>query len=98
MGTVTVRAALCAALLVTARASLAQSPSDLFQRALVQERIAGRLDSAIALYQRVARQAGPDRALAARALLAVGRAYETLGRTEARVAYERLLRDYGDQR
>jgi len=78
--------------------SIAQSPSDLFQRALVQERIAGKLDSAIVLYQRVVRQAGSDRALAARALLGLGRAYELLGRTEARVAYDRLVRDYPDQR
>jgi len=79
-------------------AASAQNASDLFQRALMAERTAGRLDSAIALYQRVVRQAGTDRALAARALLSLGRAYETLGRAEARAAYERLLREFGDQR
>jgi Tol biopolymer transport system component len=76
----------------------AQTASDLFQRAVMAERTAGRLDSAITLYQRVVRQAGADRALAARALLSLGRAYETLGRAEARAAYERLVREYGDQR
>jgi Tol biopolymer transport system component len=76
----------------------AQTASDLFQRAVMAERTAGRLDSAIVLYQRVARQAGTDRPLAARALLSLGRAYETLGRGEARAAYERVLREYGDQR
>lgn len=93
------RALLYAAIVgALASPSLAQSPSDLFQRALVQERIAGKLDSAIVLYQRVVRQAGSDRALAARALLGLGRAYELLGRTEARAAYDRLVRDYPDQR
>ncbi len=76
----------------------AQTASDLYQRAVMAERTSGRLDSAIALYQRVVRQAGADRALAARALLGEGRAYEMLGRAEARAAYERLLREYGDQR
>jgi Tol biopolymer transport system component len=35
--------------------------------------------------------------VAAKALLEMGQCYEKLGNTEARKAYERLLRDYGDQ-
>lgn len=87
----------CVALLPLSQVPAAQTASELFQRALVLERTAGRLDSAIVLYQRVVQEARSDRTLAARALLSLGRAYEMLGRTEARSAYERLLRDYGDQ-
>ncbi len=76
----------------------AQSAGDLFQRALVLERASGKLDSAILLYQRVVKEAGADRALAGRALLRLGDAYELLGRAEARAAYERVLREFGDQR
>ena len=76
----------------------AQTPTDLYQQALMQERTASRLDSAIALYRRVVDRARNDRRLAARALLGLGRTYEMLGRAEARAAYERLLREYGDQR
>lgn len=86
------------AVVTLASAVRAQTPSDLYQRAVMAERTAGRLDSAIALYQRVVRSAGADRPLAARALLSMGHAYEALGRAEARGAYERLLREYGDQR
>ena len=93
------RVALCLALSAAVGATArAQTASDLYQRGLMQERASGKLDSAIALYQRVAREAGSNRALAARALLSLGRVYEALGRTEARAAYRRLLHEYGDQR
>ena len=93
------RVAFCLALMATGPAmARAQTASDLYQRGLMQERTMGKLDSAIVLYQRVAKEAGGNRALAARALLSLGRVYETLGRTEARAAYRRLLHDYGDQR
>ncbi len=70
---------------------------DLFQRALVKERAEGKLEEAVQLYQRVIREFGSDRALAAKAWLQTGRCYEKLGRPEARKVYERVLRDYRDQ-
>lgn len=76
----------------------AQRASDFYQRAVILERASGKLDSAIRLYERAVKEAGADRALAARALVGLGGAYELLGRTEARAAYERVLRDFGDQR
>lgn len=76
----------------------AQTANDLYQRAVMAERTTGRIDSAIALYRRVVQLAGTDRTLAAHALLSLGRAYESLGRAEARGAYEQLLRQFGDQR
>jgi Tol biopolymer transport system component len=76
----------------------AQSGYDLFQQALAKERGEGKLDEAIQLYQRIVRDFGKDHALAARALVQMGRDYEKLGRDEARKAYERVVRDFGDQR
>ena len=42
---------------------------DLYQQALVQERAAGNLEQAIQLFQRAAKDARGDRALAAQALI-----------------------------
>ena len=75
----------------------AQSGHELFQQALSKERAEGKLQEAIALYQRVVEAASSDHALAARALLQLGRCYEQLGNTEARAAYERLIARYPDQ-
>src|SRR5262245_22600532 len=75
----------------------AQSGYELFQQALSKERAEGKPQEAIALYQRVVEVAATDHALAARALLQLGRCYETLGNTEARNAYERLISRYPDQ-
>jgi Tol biopolymer transport system component len=75
----------------------AQSGHELFQQALSKERAEGKLQEAIALYQRVVEVASSDHALAARALLQLGRCYEQLGSTEARSAYERLIARYPDQ-
>jgi Tol biopolymer transport system component len=74
----------------------AQSGDALYQQALRKERTEGDLRGAIALYERVV-VSGSDRALAARALLRIGEAYEKLGLTEAQRAYERLVREYADQ-
>ena len=76
----------------------AQTGQQSFQQALVAERAKGDLDEAITLYQRAAKEAGTDRALAARALLAAARCYEKLGRDGARKLYEDVARTYGDQR
>jgi Tol biopolymer transport system component len=75
----------------------AQSAHELFQRALSKERAEGNLQEAIKLYQRVVDTASADHALAAKALLQLGRCYEQLGNTEARAAYERLIARYPDQ-
>jgi Tol biopolymer transport system component len=75
----------------------AQSGHELFQQALSKERAEGKLQEAIALYQRVVEVASADHALAARALLQLGRCYEQLGNADARGAYERLIARYPDQ-
>ena len=83
--------------LVGARAAQAQSGHDLFQQALVQERVEGNLEGAIQLYGRVVSEYSSDRALGARALMQMGRSYEKLHNPEARSVYQRLASDYGDQ-
>jgi Tol biopolymer transport system component len=86
-----------AVMAVVASPLAAQTSSQLYQRATEMERAHGKLDSAIVLYQRVVASPGVSRSLAARALLRLGAAYEVQGRNEARAAYSRLVRDYGEQ-
>jgi Tol biopolymer transport system component len=79
-------------------AIMAQNGNDLFQQALVKERTEGNLQEAIKLYQTILQKYGADHKLAARALYQLGQAYEKLGSAEARKAYERIARDFGDQK
>ena len=76
----------------------AETPQELFQKALVKERSEGKLAEAIQLYRRAAEAAGKDRALAAKALVQLGQCYEKMGSTEARKQYDRVIRDYADQK
>ena len=84
-------------LLATALAA-AETPQELYQKALVKERSEGKLDEAIQLYRRAAEAAGKDRALAANALVQLAACYEKLGNKESRKTYERVVRDYTDQK
>ena len=79
-------------------AVLAQSGNDLFQQALVKERTEGNLPEAIKLYQTIVQKYRADRKLAAKALFQMGQAYEKLGNAEARNAYERVAREFADQK
>ncbi len=72
--------------------------SDLFQKALSKERAEGRLDQAIEIYERIVKEFSADRPIAAKALLQLGRCYERLGKADARTMYDRVLREYADQR
>jgi len=83
-------------LLVDAPA-LAQTGHDLLQQALIQEQAEGNLQAAIQLYERIVKEFGNDRALAARALVQMGKCHEKLGSQEAEKAYQRVVRDYADQ-
>ncbi len=66
------------------------------QRAIQTEMVDGDLRSAIEMYQKLAQSR--DRAIAAKALVRMGQCYEKLGDAEARKAYERVVRDFGDQK
>ena len=88
------RFAVVLALSIGAQQAPPRSGQDLFQQALVKERAEGKLGEAIQLYQRVIREFGHDRTLAAKAWLETGRCYEKLGKPEARRAYERIPVSY----
>jgi Tol biopolymer transport system component len=79
-------------------AAFGETGNELFQKALVKERSEGNLKEAIKLYQQVVDKYGKDRTLAAKALVAIGESQEKLGETEARKTYERIVREYGDQK
>ncbi len=83
--------------LVCAAVLAAQSPppSRLFQDAIHLMETKGDYPAALRLFEQIAK--GSDRNLAARSLLYAGLCYEKLGKREARNAYERLIRDFGDQ-
>jgi Tol biopolymer transport system component len=66
--------------------------------ALQKELVDGDLKGAIEMYKTIVANAGANRTVAAKALLAMGQSYEKLGNAEARNAYDRLVRDYADQR
>jgi len=86
---------LVAPIVLSQRASRAELR---FQEAHRKETIDGDLKSAIVLYRKAIGEAGSDRLIAAQALVRMGECYEKLGDTEARKAYERVVRDYGDQK
>jgi tetratricopeptide (TPR) repeat protein len=68
------------------------------QRAIRKETVEGDLKGAIELYRKAVGQAAKDRITAAQALVRMGACYEKLGDAEARKAYERVVRDFGDQK
>ena len=67
-------------------------------KALHLEEVDGKLQEAIAAYKGVLSAPGATRAQKARAQFRIAACYERLGRREARLAYETVVRDYGDQR
>ncbi len=73
-----------------------QSDAVSFQAAIQKEVVDGDLMGAIGLYESVSRSS--DRQIAAKALVRMGRCYEKLGDPRAIEAYERVVRDFGDQR
>ena len=90
-------AALVLGALLSGRApeAQAQSAEVLYQQALRKEQVQGDLDAAIALLRQVV--AAGDRALAARALVRMGRSYERLRKPGAEGPYRRVLTEYADQ-
>lgn len=76
----------------------AQSGYQLLQQALSKEQAEGNLKDAIAIYQRIGKEFAGDHALAAQALLHLGECYQKLGDAQARQVFERIVREYADQR
>jgi len=76
----------------------AQGQAELaLKAAMDKEVVDGDLKAAIEQYTKIAAQPGAGRATVATALLRMGRCYEKLGNTEARTAYGRVVREFGDQ-
>src|SRR5712692_3263319 len=69
----------------------------LMQAAHQKQLVEGQLEEAIQLYNSILAKYSGNRAVAAKALVQMGQCYEKLGNTEARKAYEHVLRDYADQ-
>jgi len=66
------------------------------QAAITKETVEGDLKGAIELYQKLAN--GSNHAAAAKALVRMGQCYEKLGSAEATKAYERVVREFSDQK
>ena len=63
-----------------------------------KQEVEGDLKGAIAAYQKLVAAPGVSRKTAADALVRMGQCYEKLGDAESRKAYERVVRDYADQK
>ena len=68
------------------------------QRAIRKETLEGDLKGAIALYEKTVSEARNDRAVAAKALIGMAECHQKLGDSESQKIYERVLREYGDQK
>ena len=66
------------------------------QAAIKTETVDGDLKGAIEQYRKLAD--GSHRAVAAKALVRMGQCYEKLGDAQARQAYDRVVRDFADQK
>ena len=93
---------LCAALSAGYLASQAKDNQAevALQAAIKIETVDGDLRGAIEQYKKIAAMPGAGRATVATALLRMGQCHEKLGEAqtkEARAAYERLVREFGDQ-
>ena len=75
-----------------------KTPESMLGAALHQEEVEGDLKGAIGSYQKVLAAPGVNRKTAAEALLHMGQCYEKLGSAESRKAYERIVREYADQK
>lgn len=76
---------------------LAQNGNDLFQQALVKQTASGDIPGAIQIYERIVRDFSSDRRLAARALVQLGKCYESLGQTKSQEYYDQVVSKYADQ-
>jgi Tol biopolymer transport system component len=84
-------------LLAAAVITAGQSGNDLYQQGLARE-TAGEIKGAIQIFERIVRDFSSNRALTARALVQLGRWSDLLGEDQARKYYERVIREYADQK
>jgi len=62
------------------------------------EEAEGNYTAAIEAYKKILAQNGGNRGISAKALLRLGACYEKLGNSESRKAYERVVREFSDQK
>ena len=74
-----------------------QTPGELLQSALYKQQVEGDLEGAVTILEGLIEDFGQHREIAARALVQLGLAHETLGSTGAQRAYQRIVSDYPDQ-
>ena len=79
-------------------AQSARSAEVLFKAAQNTEEVQGDLKGAIDAYKKAVAAAGANRSLAAQALVRMAQCYQKLGDAEAQRVYERVVRDYAEQR
>ena len=77
--------------------SFAQTAEELFPKAIQLEEVKGELEKAIEVYQTIVTKFSANRPISSKAQLHIGLCYEKLGNTQARTAYERVVRDFADQ-
>lgn len=83
-----------AAALVFAQAS----PDMELKAAMHQEQVLGDLKGAIAAYRKITEKYPDNRVIVARAMIQMAQCHEKLGDAQARNIYERVVREFGDQR
>jgi len=76
----------------------AATAPQLLQSGINKQTVDGRLDEAIAIYQRIVSTYPSERAVVATALVRLAQCHEQLGNRNAQALYERVLREFGDQR
>ena len=83
----------------TAQLAAAASPSELLEQGIYSEESKGDVDAALKLYQQVVTEAKAGQAVAAQAQYRLGTCYyKKKNYAEANTAFEKLLKDYPDQK
>src|SRR3954470_20918538 len=85
-----------AALLIPATAPAQKNPEVALRAAMETETVKGDLKAALEQYRKIARSG--IRPLAAQALLHMAECYQKLGDTQSRGVYERIIKEYADQK
>jgi Tol biopolymer transport system component len=82
---------------IAVSSAFAQSAEDLFQKGIQLEEVKGQLEKAIDLYKSIVEKNATNKPVTAKALLHLGNCYEKLGKSEAKKAYDRIVREFADQ-
>jgi len=85
---------LASVLVFLSSAYVQQSAEQLYQSGLYKEKVEGKLEKAIAIYEKILKDFAGNKATAAKALYHIGMCYEKLGKQEAQKAYQRLIDEY----